>query len=234
MLPHSIAEGTRICATVREQVDARSELYGRWFRPACPGRTLASSSETPPDEPRDDHELRCPHPHVRVAPVHDGPVGDPAASQLIRHEGVSAYRHFSAASSRRVRAVGLLRRNSTIATATAHPAPQGPRAGGLGERERGRASGGPELPVASFSRRPESVTNRRSTLPVAARLPHRSRNLLMGERRPGVARTGVGHPARRHRPRDRPPGPRCIRARRQPDSVSAEPWQQPELRPVVS
>ena len=72
---------TRTCASrYEEQVDGSLELYGelrrrRGARRGCPVRL----PERDAHEPRHDDEPARAHPHVRPAPVHDGPVGDPPA-----------------------------------------------------------------------------------------------------------------------------------------------------------
>ena len=79
--PTRSPRATRTCASAtRTQVDGALELYGELLGGRHPRRGRpVRLPERDPHEPGHDHEPAGAHPHVRPAPVHDGPVGDPPA-----------------------------------------------------------------------------------------------------------------------------------------------------------
>ena len=140
MLPHSIAEGDPGAARALRGAGRRRARAVR--RAARGGRARRGRPvrvpERHPDEPGHDHEPAGAHPHVRAAPVHDGPVGDPAAVPAHPPRGLRGVAVPRLVPRPEVRAARLLRRVQQSRRPLPDPTAQGPGPGAPGPRRRPR------------------------------------------------------------------------------------------------
>ena len=195
MLPHSIAEGDPALRERYEaQIDGALDLYGEMLEAgrARRGRPLRLPQRDA-HEPRDDDQPAGAHPHVRPAPVHDGPVGDPPAVPARPPRDLRRLAVPRVVPGAQVRAAGLLRRVQEPRRALPDPAAQGQRAWRLGREE----GGGPRRPAGTCRRRddpapvrPDPAGRRDRPAPARAgdhRVRRRRRARLRARRGAGAA-----------------------------------------------
>ena len=138
MLPHSIAEGDpELRERFEEQVDGALGLYGEMLKAGVPGEDARFVF---PNATRTNlvmtTNLRALIHMSGTAPVHDGPVGDPAALPADPPRGLRGVAVPGQLPRPEVRAARLLRRVQQPRRPLPHPAAQGPRPRGVGREER--------------------------------------------------------------------------------------------------
>ena len=150
MLPATIEDAEPdLRERYEEQIEGSMDAVRRARRRRDPGRGRPLRlPERDPDEPRDDDEPAGADPHVRAAPVHDGPVGDPPAVPADPPRDLPGVARSSARSSPRSASPSATATRWATATSTARSGPHKDNVlGAWAEKSKAAKAAGRELTV---------------------------------------------------------------------------------------